>query len=280
MTTREDRARERRRRARWSITKSAISTIVILGGATALVLTSSGWPPFRNGFLSAHYFRGTFGQILTGFWLDIRIFCIVEVIVLVLSLVIAIVRTVDSPILFPIRVVCMVYTTVMRGVPTIILVYLIGFGVPLLGIKGLPTSAVVLAGFALTMSYSAYVSEVFRAGILSIHPSQGAAGLSLGLTRAQTMRHVIVPQAVRRVIPPLLNDFIALQKDVALVSFIGPAEAFQVASALSDQYFNYTPLMAAALMYICVTIPLVIWFDRMQLRTIRERGGVLAFGPK
>ena len=125
------------------------------------------------------------------------------------------------------------------------------------------------------MSYSAYVSEVFRAGILSVHPSQGAAGLALGLTRGQTLRHVIVPQAVRRVIPPLLNDFIALQKDVALVAFIGPQEAFRVANVFADQYFNYTPLMSAALLYLCVTIPLVTLFDRMQMRTIRERGGAL-----
>jgi polar amino acid transport system permease protein len=280
VTTRADRARERQRRARRSITISAISTIVVLGGATAAIVTSPGWTPFRKAFLSVHYFRASFGSVLTGFWLDVRMFLIIEVAVLIVSLLIALIRTIDAPVLFPIRLVCIVYTTVMRGTPTIILLYMIGFGVPALRLSGFPTSAVVLAEIALTMSYSAYVSEVFRAGLISIHPSQGAAGLALGLTRGQTLRHVVVPQAVRRVIPPLLNDFIALQKDVALVAFIGPAEAFQIAQVFQDQYFNYTPLLSAAVLYLCVTVPLVIVFDRMQIREVRRRGGALAFGPR
>jgi polar amino acid transport system permease protein len=166
----------------------------------------------------------------------------------------------------------------MRGVPTILVVFLIGFGVPALQLSGLPTSATVLGGAALALCYSAYVSEVFRAGIESVHPSQAAAGLALGLTRAQSLRFVIVPQAVRRVAPPLLNDFISLQKDVALVSIIGPIEAFRAAQIYAAASFNYTPLIAAALLYVCVTIPLTRFVDHLQIRAMRERGGSLALG--
>lgn len=280
LTTREDRERARQRRHRRAITISGISTLIVIGGLIAGVLTSPGWPSVKKTFFSAYYFKLSFVPVLKGFWLDVRIFMIVEVAVLIIALVIALIRTVDLPVLFPIRLLCKVFVDVMRGVPLILMIYLIGFGVPALRLSGLPTSPTVLAGITLTMSYSAYVSEVYRAGILSVHPSQGAAGLALGLTRMQTLRHVIVPQAVRRVIPPLLNDFISLQKDVALVAFIGPQEAFQVASVFADEYFNYTPLLAAALMYLCVTIPLVTIFDRMQMRSIRARGGALAFGPR
>jgi polar amino acid transport system permease protein len=155
-----------------------------------------------------------------------------------------------------------------------------GFAVPALGLSGVPTSATVLGAIALTMCYSAYVSEVFRAGIQSIHPSQAGAALALGLTPTQALRHVIIPQAVRRVIPPLLNDFISLQKDVALVSILGVVEAFRVAQVYAAQYFNYTPIMAAALLYLCVTIPLTRVVDRMQERTRRERGSAMALGPR
>ena len=141
-------------------------------------------------------------------------FLIVEVCVLPIAMLIALCRTVNIAALFPLKLVCVVFVDVMRGIPTILLVFLIGFGVPALNLSGVPSSAIVLGCIALAMCYSAYVSEVFRAGIQSIHPSQGGAALALGLTRAQALRYVILPQAVRRVIPPLLNDFISLQKDV------------------------------------------------------------------
>jgi polar amino acid transport system permease protein len=157
-----------------------------------------------------------------------------------------------------------VYTDVLRGVPTILLVFLVGFGVPALELEGLPTGPVVLGGVALALSYSAYVAEVYRAGIDSIHPSQRSASLALGLTESQTLRHVVLPQAVRRVVPPLLNDFISLQKDVALVSVLGVIEAFRVAQIDASANFNYTPLLAAAALYLCVTIPLARIVDRMQ----------------
>ncbi len=280
LTTKQDRDREHRRRARRSITISAVSTIVIIGGLATYVLTSPGWPDVRGEFFSAKVFGSSFGSVLKGFWLDVKMFLIVEVGVLVLGLLIALIRTVRAPVLFPLRLLAIVFVDVMRGVPTILTVYIVGFAVPGLALKGVPTDPVVLSGIALAMCYSAYVSEVFRAGLESIHPSQFAAALALGLTPVQALRHVVVPQAVRRVVPPLLNDFIALQKDVALVSIVGPQEAFRVAQIYAASQFNYTPLLAAAALYLCVTIPLTRIVDRLQERSRRERGAVLTLGPR
>jgi polar amino acid transport system permease protein len=280
LTTREDRARARRRRSARSIAIATVSTVIVLGGLATIVVTSPGWPTVHRFFLNGHWFNESFSSVLGGFWLDVRMFLIVEPAALALGLVIALIRTTRVPALFPLRVVAVVYVDVMRGIPTVIWVYLVGFGVPTLNLTGLPTSAVVLGEIALGMSYSAYIAEVLRAGIQSIHPSQSAAGLALGLTPAQTLRTIVVPQAVRRVVPPLLNDFIALQKDVALVSIIGPQEAFRVAQIFAAQSFNYTPLLAAAALYLCVTIPMTRYTDRLLARSIREQGGALALGPR
>jgi polar amino acid transport system permease protein len=190
-----------------------------------------------------------------------------------MGLVIALVRTVKAPALFPLRILAIAYTDVFRGIPTILLVYLVGFGVPAIALgeaedgsrplDWLPTEPVVLGGFALALSYSAYVAEVYRAGINSVHRGQRDAALAVGLTERQALRHVIVPQAVRRVGPPLLNDFIALQKDVALIAIIGvTGEAFREAQIQTSTLFNYTPLVAAALLYLCVTIPMARILDR------------------
>jgi polar amino acid transport system permease protein len=280
LTSRQDRADARRRRTRRAIAISTVSTVIVLGGLAALLLTSPGWPTVRRTFFSSSAFTQSFGQVLSGFWLDVRMFLIVEVVVLIAGLLIALCRTVRVPALFPLRLLSVIYVDVLRGVPTILVVYLVGFGVPALQLSGVPTGAVVLGGAALAMCYSAYVSEVYRAGIESIHPSQTGAALALGLTQGQALRHVVLPQAVRRVAPPLLNDFIALQKDVALVSILGPQEAFRVAQVFAASTFNYTPLLAAAALYLCVTIPLTRIVDRMQNRSVRERGGALALGPR
>jgi polar amino acid transport system permease protein len=204
--------------------------------------------------------------VLEGFWLDVKLFMIVEVLVLIFGLVIAIVRTSKVPALFPIRLLAALYCDFFRGVPVILMIYLIGFGIPALEISGLPTDPVILAGFALTLVYSSYVAEVYRAGIASIHPSQTDAGLATGLTRIQTLRYVVVPQAIRRVRPPLLNDFISLQKDVALVSVLGIAEAFRIAQIETLSTFNYTPLLAAALLYLAVTVPMARILDHITSR--------------
>ena len=260
------RAAARRRRGRRGAAISALSTIVVIGGLVALVVTSPGWESVKQLFFSWEDFKLAFPDVLKGFWLDVKMFVIVEAVVLVLGLVVALVRTSTAATLFPLRMLAVVFTDVLRGVPTILLVFLVGFGVPALQLSGVPTDPVVLGCVALALSYSAYVAEVYRAGIRSVHPSQRAAALALGLTGSQALRHVILPQAVRRVVPPLLNDFIALQKDVALVSILGPLEAFRQAQIYASSNFNYTPLMAAALLYLCVTVPLARVVDRMQDR--------------
>lgn len=256
----------RRRRAARGAAISTFSTVVVLGALAALILTSKGWPNVRETFFDWNAFRDAFPDVLDGFWLDVKIFVIVEIAVLVLGLVVAIVRSTRGPAFFPFRMLAASYTDVFRGVPTILVVYLIGFGLPALDLGGLPSDPVVLGGIALTLSYAAYVAEVYRAGIDSVHPGQVSAALSLGLTNAQSTRHVVLPQAVRRVVPPLLNDFIALQKDVALVSILGPLEAFRVAQIEASSTFNYTPLLAAAVLYLAVTIPMARIVDRLAAR--------------
>lgn len=265
------RAAARRRRDRRGILIALVSTVVVIGGLATIVGTSPGWPDVRETFFSWEAFRTSFPDVLSGFWLDVKLFLIVEAIVLVLGLLIALGRTTQAPALFPVRMLLAVYTDLLRGVPTILLVYLIGFGIPALALSGLPTDPVVLGGAALALAYSAYVAEVYRAGLDSVHPSQRAAALAVGLNRFQSMRFVVLPQAVRRVIPPLLNDFISLQKDVALISVLGPLEAFRVAQIEASSNFNYTPLIAAALLYICVTVPLARFVDRMQKRRRRAQ---------
>jgi polar amino acid transport system permease protein len=252
----------KRRRARRGQAIAAVSTVVVLGGLVALVLTSPGWPNVRDTFFSWSAFKDSFPDVLSAFWLDIKMFCVIEVAVLIVGLVIALVRTSQVAALFPVRLLAAVFVDVFRGVPVILLVYLVGFGIPALELSGLPSDPIVLGGIALTLSYSAYVAEVYRSGIASIHRGQRDAALAIGLTEGQALRHVILPQAVRRVGPPLLNDFIALQKDVALVSILGVVEAFRQAQIISSSTFNYTALMGAALLYLCVTIPLARILDR------------------
>jgi len=273
---RAERAAARRARSLRGQGIAAASTIIVLGGLALVVLTSPGWTVFRESFFSAEVFADSFPDILRAFWLDVRVFMVVEVAVLILGLTVALVRTVRLPALFPLKILAIVFTDVFRGIPTILLVYLVGFGVPAITqeqaadgsqpLAWLPTEPVILGGFALALSYSAYVAEVYRAGINSIHRGQRDAALAVGLTERQALRHVIVPQAVRRIGPPLLNDFIALQKDVALIAIIGvTGEAFRTAQIQASADFNYTPLVAAALLYLCITIPMARVLDRYGL---------------
>ncbi len=248
-----------------------LSTVVVIGGLTALIVTSPGWTTVRETFFSWTWFQRSFSDVLSAFWLDVRMFVIVELIVLPLGLAVAVCRISRSPVMLPLKLIAIVFIDIFRGTPTILVVYLIGFGIPALELTGLPTDPVVLGCAALSLSYSAYVAEVYRAGINSVHPSQRAGALAVGLTHAQAMRFVVLPQAVRRVLPPLLNDFISLQKDVALVSILGVQEAFRVAQIIQGEAFNFTPLIAAALLYIAVTIPLARILDVVQARERRRR---------
>jgi polar amino acid transport system permease protein len=253
----------KRRQAKRGQAIAAASSVLVLGGLAALVLTSPGWPVVRETFFSWSVFKESFPGVLRGFWLDVRVFVTVEIAVLAVGLIIALVRTSRGPALFPLRMLGTVFVDLFRGVPTILLVYLVGFGIPALQLTGLPTDPVVLGGIALTLSYSAYVAEVYRSGIRSIHKGQQDAARAVGLTDARAMRHVILPQAVRRVAQPLLNDFVSLQKDVALISILGPQEAFRIAQIDQGVNFNYTPLIAAALLYLAITVPLARVVDRM-----------------
>jgi polar amino acid transport system permease protein len=258
-----ERQAAKRKQARRGQAIAAVSTVIVLGGLATWILTSPGWPEVRETFFSWSVFKSSFPEVLSGFWLDVKIFVIVEIAVLVVGLVIALLRISRGPALFPVRMLSVVFVDLFRGIPTVLLVYLIGFGIPALQLTGLPTEPAVLGGIALTLSYSAYVAEVYRSGIGSIHKGQHDAALAVGLTDAQAMRHVILPQAVRRVAQPLLNDFVSLQKDVALISILGPQEAFRIAQIIQGENFNYTPLIAAALLYLAITVPLARVVDRM-----------------
>ena len=258
-----EREAAKRRQARKGQAIAAASTVLVIGGLAAWILTSPGWPEVRETFFSWSVFKDSFPEVLDGFWLDVKLFVIVELAVLAVGLLIALVRTSRAAALFPLRLLGAAWVDVFRGVPVIMLVYLIGFGIPALQLTGLPTDPVVLGGIALGLCYSSYNAEVFRAGIRSVHRGQRDAALAVGLTEAQTMRHVILPQAIRRVAPPLLNDFISLQKDVALISILGPQEAFRIAQIIQGENFNYTPLIAAALLYLAVTVPLARLVERI-----------------
>jgi len=254
-----------------NVTIALVSTVVFFTVLVLVITNSPGWPEVKTAFFNPTVFREAFPEVLRAFWLNIKIFCVAEVFILAFALVIAVLRSLPGPVFFPIRALAIVYTDFFRGIPTILLIFILGFGVPALGLSGVPTSALVWATAALIIIYSAYVAEVYRAGIESVHPSQDAAARSLGLSRAQSLRHVVVPQAVRRVVPPLLNDFIGLQKDTALVALIGPVEAFRQAQIDTSATFNFTPYVAAALIFVAFTIPLARLTDWLNERSRRRR---------
>jgi polar amino acid transport system permease protein len=261
----------RRHRTRRSAGISGISTVVVLVVAGTAVALSPGWSRTKSLFLDWDVARDSFPSILSGLWLNIRVLAVCAVLIVLVGLAVASLRTLRGPIWFPVRALAAAYTDIFRGIPLIILLYIVGFGLPGLRLQDVPTSPVVLGGLALTLTYSAYVAEVFRAGIESVHPSQRAAARSMGLTYGQTMRRVVLPQAVRRVTPPLLNDFVALQKDVGLISVLGAFDAVRNAQIASDAAFNYTPYMVAGLLFILLAIPTIRLADWVTLRAVRRQ---------
>ncbi|GAA1265883.1 ABC transporter permease [Planotetraspora silvatica] len=260
-----------RRRARRSTSIATASTIVVATAVVVAVTASPGWPRVQEAFFNPSQFAAAFPDVWRGFLLNVKIFLIAELLILIIGLVVALVRTLRSPVFFPLRAAAVFYTDVFRGIPTILLIYLIGFGIPALELQGAPNDPVTLGIIALVLSYGAYVAEVFRSGIESVHPSQRAAARSLALSHGQTMRYVVVPQAVRRVIPPLLNDFVSLQKDTALVSVLGPLEALRQASIHASSTFNYAPYLCAALLFIALTVPMARLTDHLAARTARRQ---------
>jgi polar amino acid transport system permease protein len=247
-----------------------VSSVIVFGGLAWIVVHAPGWPAVQESFLNREIFAESLPGLLGAFVVNIQLFMIAEVLVLAFGLVLATMRSLDGPVFLPIRVMSTVYTDVFRAIPGVLVIFVLGFGIPGLGLIDPRTDQRLFGIAALTLVYSAYVSEVYRAGIESIHPSQEAAARSLGLSRLQSLRHVIVPQAVRRVIPPLLNDFIGLQKDTVLVSFIGVVEIFRYAQIESAATFNFTPYVGVALVFIVVTIPLIHLVDWLVGRDRRR----------
>jgi polar amino acid transport system permease protein len=275
----------RRMTGRRAVAVSTVSTVVVIGALVALFLAAPGSAQVRHTFFNPQdMWQALIGNPKKGYysvgealWLNIRMFLAAEVLILALSLVIAVVRQSTGPVMFPLRVISTIYVDVFRGVPLVLVVFALGFGVPALSLQFLSTqSAAVYGVAALVLSYSAYVSEVYRAGLNSVHQSQVAAARSLGLSHWTSLRYVILPQAVRTIIPPLLNDFISLQKDTALVGVLGAIEANKAAEIYSDTVFNYSSYTVAAILFLILTIPLARFTDHLIARDRERRlaGGV------
>lgn len=272
--TQRARLRYRRRRTLQRGLVAASSTVVGLGLLGWLVTSAPGWTSVQTRYFDLDEARIALPEVASAFWLNVRLFVVAEVLILVVAVVVALVRVVPAPAMAPVRLLAVVYTDVFRGTPTLLVVFLVGFGFPALGLQGVPTSLFWLGVIALTLSYGAYVAEVIRAGILSVHPSQALSARALGLTYGQSMRRVVLPQAMRRVLPPLLNDFVSLQKDTALLASIGLIEALRAADIQARQNFDYTPYVVTAAFFIAVTVPVARLTDWLALRQVRREQGL------
>ncbi|MDN5853904.1 MAG: amino acid ABC transporter permease [Actinomycetia bacterium] len=267
-----ERIRFRRRRTRGRAVIATLSTMVVIVLIAYAVVSAPGWDRVHEVYFNWHDAKEAFPDIAGAFVLNVKLFLVTEVAVLALALLVAVVRVLPSPALAPVKLIAVVYADVFRGTPTLLVVLLIGFGMPVLGLQGVPSSLFWLGVIALTLSYGAYVSEVIRAGILSVHPSQWASARSLGMSYTTTLRRVVLPQALRRVAPPLLNDFVSLQKDTALLSVIGLVESLRRAQEYSARDFIFTPIVVTACFFIVTTIPLARFTDWLALRASRREG--------
>ena len=268
-TRRELYERARRRRSNVIAT---VSTIVVVGALVVLVPMTPGWDRVRQAFFDGDVFVESFPRLLRAFWLDVKILLWSTPLIMIASLLLALVRNTRSPALFPLRALAIVYIDVLRGIPVILLVFLIGFGVPALGLSREWANPLIWGTVTLVLSYSAYTAEIIRSGIDSVHESQRAAARSLGMTGRQTMSTVILPQAFRRIGPPLMNTFVSLQKDVALVSLIGPVEILRQAGIDKAKYANFTPYVAASIIFLAITIPCTRLADYAMARQRRRTG--------
>ena len=258
---------ERKRLSRRQATIAAVSTTVVLGTLLIILVTSPGWEIVKKTFFDIDYGREVFPTVIAGLWINLQLTFIGGAAIGVIALGLALLRTTKSPALTPFRFLATAYVDIFRGAPLILIILLVGFGVPALRLQGVSSNVIVLGTIAVVLTYSAYVAEVIRSGILSIHPSQRAAARSLGLTSGQTMRFVVLPQALRRVVPPLLNDFVSLLKDTGLVSILGVTDAVRAAQINASRTFNYTPYVVAAILFLLITIPMTRYTDR----AIRQR---------
>lgn len=266
------RARERRR----SVLTSVASSVALAAALVILLKFSPGWPRVKESFFSAEYFALAWPQVLDGLFLNIRVLGVALVGVAILGTSLALIRMTTSAVMFPLRVLARFYTTIMRGIPMIVVLYLIGFGIPGLGLFGRIDKA-VLGTIAVIMSYSAYIAEVLRAGFQDVHPSQRASARSLGLTTAQTMWYVIIPQGLRKVAPALMNDFISMQKDVGLISTLGAVDAVRAAQIVVAKTYNFTPYVVASILFILMSVPFILindWYSE-RLRKREQTGGMV-----
>jgi polar amino acid transport system permease protein len=258
---------ERKRISRRQGIIAAVSTTVVLGTLLIILVTSPGWEIVKKTFFDIDYGREVFTTVIAGLWINLQLTFIGGAAIGIIALGLALLRTTKSPALTPFRFLATAYVDIFRGAPLILIILLVGFGVPALRLKGISSNVIFLGTVAVVLTYSAYVAEVIRSGILSIHPSQRAAARSLGLTSGQTMRYVVLPQAIRRVVPPLLNDFVSLLKDTGLVSILGVTDAVRAAQINASRTFNYTPYVVAAVLFLLITIPMTRYTDR----AIRQR---------
>jgi polar amino acid transport system permease protein len=263
---------------------STISTLVVAGIIIYVLFLAPGSKAFREAFLSPTAFKQSAPSIIRAFKVNIEAMVLAEILILTFALILAVLRQLRGPVFMPVRALAIVYIDVFRSVPILLVLYILDFGMPAVNLPVLSYNPInhqvwgpfVYGVVALVLVYSAYVAEVYRAGIESIHGSQTAGARSLGLTQGQTMRYVVLPQAIRRVIPPLLNDFIGLQKDTALLSVIGVLEAARAAQDYAAVNFNYTSFVVAALLFVIITIPMTRYFDHLLAKDKRRRvaGGV------
>jgi len=262
-----------RRQKRRSVLIALTSTMIVIGLVVALVPQTPGWYKVKRSFFDGSVLSDTFSKLLSAFVKDIQIFLWCAPCILIWGMTLAVCRSVRTPALFPLRLFAAAYTDIFRGIPVILTILLVGFGVPGLGLHRPWNSPYLWGSVALVLAYSSYVAEVFRAGIESVHESQRAGARSLGLSSGQTLRFVIIPQAVRRVIPPLMNDFVSLQKDVALISLIGPIEILRQAGIDKSKYANFTPYVGAAIIFLLLTIPETRFVDHLMTRERRRTSG-------
>ena len=260
-----------RREVQRSVAIALLSTIVVFGVLGAIIGRSTGWAAVQQAFFSPEDFVASFPMVLQGFWLNVRIFLIAEPIILVFGLLLAIMRSSRSPVFFPVRAAAVTYIDIFRGAPAILVILTLGFGMPALRLQGVPNSAIFWGTVACILTSSAYQAETFRAGIEAVHVSQRAAARSLGLSNTQAMRYVILPQAIRTVIPPTLSGFVGLQKETALISVIGPLEATRQAQIYAGTQFNFTSYVVAGVLFIAITIPLARFTDYLLQRTAQRR---------
>lgn len=260
----------RKKRNRKNAFIAAFSSLLVLGTLLVVLVTSPGWITLRDTFFKWAYGFEVLPKIILGFGTNATLTLIAGTSVAMLGLLIALTRTSRSPALTPFRFLATIYVDVFRGIPMLLVILLVGFGIPALQLKGVTNNVLILGTIAVIITYSAYVAEVIRSGILTVHPSQRAAARSLGLSHIQTLRHVVLPQALKRVTPPLLNDLVALIKDTGLISILGVTDAIRAAQIQTAKSFNYTPYVMAALVFLAVTIPLTRMTDRM-LRNSLER---------